>query len=85
MKVRTDAGLSHIENAECRRKWQHLSNNNSKLANSYYSAVSGESRKKKPDWVHWTAMEFVRKNKASYKTATQSNLVCFDFAHSYSL
>lgn len=75
IKVRTDGNLLHIDDSECRRKWQHLASHNNKLATAYLKAVSGESAKKKPDCVHWTAMEFARKNRASYQTHTHSNLV----------
>ncbi|XP_055524840.1 uncharacterized protein LOC129718264 [Wyeomyia smithii] len=69
--------MMSIGDAECRRKWQHLCNNNNKLANSYYNANSGESARGTPNWVHWTAMEFVRQNRASYRTSTELNLVGF--------
>ncbi|XP_055534354.1 uncharacterized protein LOC129723891 [Wyeomyia smithii] len=77
-KVRTDGNLTSIADAECRRKWQHLCNNNNKLANAYYNAKSDESARRTPNWLHWPAMEFVRQNRASYRTSTESNLEVAD-------
>lgn len=79
-KVRTNGNLMHIPDAECRRKWQHLSNNYYKLSRAYYDSTTP---KKKPNWEHWNAMEFINKNRPSYSMSIQSNLVCFEIANSY--